>query len=195
MTDRAAVFDALYARDADPWSFLDSAYEAEKYAATLTALSRPRYRATLEVGCSIGVMTARLAVRSDRVVALDVSAVALTAARERCAGLAVEFVRTEVPGGWPSGSFDLIVLSELLYFLRCAEVAACAVLAARGLAEGGEIVLVNWLGATDTPTTGDGACEIFAEAARAEGLFATPVLRAERYRIDRVTRMSPPPVR
>ncbi|MCF3934550.1 nodulation S family protein [Acuticoccus sp. M5D2P5] len=184
---RAAVFDALHGRDNDPWSVLTSPYEREKYAATLRSLSRPHYGATLEIGCSIGAMTVELALRSDRVVAVDVSAVALAAASERCAGRGVAFVRTEVPEGWPPGTFDLIVLSEVLYFLTAEEVTACARSAVDGLAPEGEIVLVNWLGETDTPLTGEAAAECFIDAARKAGLAAYRDTRTPFYRIDRLT--------
>ena len=56
-----AYFDRKYAFDPDPWGFATSAYEADKYRATLAALPRARYRRALEVGCSIGVLTERLA--------------------------------------------------------------------------------------------------------------------------------------
>jgi hypothetical protein len=53
----AAYFDALYARDPDPWRFATSDYERAKYRATLAALPGPLLGAALEVGCSIGVLT------------------------------------------------------------------------------------------------------------------------------------------
>ncbi|MGL6044624.1 MAG: SAM-dependent methyltransferase, partial [Sandaracinobacteroides sp.] len=58
-----AYFDALYRDDPDPWRFATSGYEAGKYAATMDALPRGRYGSALEVGCSIGVLTAELARR------------------------------------------------------------------------------------------------------------------------------------
>ena len=57
----AGYFDELYAGDPDPWGFETSAYEQAKYAATIDALEGRRYATALEIGCSIGVLTARLA--------------------------------------------------------------------------------------------------------------------------------------
>jgi hypothetical protein len=37
-------FDALYTADPDPWKFAVSPYEREKYALTLEAMPKPRYR-------------------------------------------------------------------------------------------------------------------------------------------------------
>src|ERR1700744_4973631 len=56
-------FDLLYAQRSDPWDFATSPYEAAKYAATLAALPKPRYKNALELGCSIGVLTQQLAPR------------------------------------------------------------------------------------------------------------------------------------
>jgi hypothetical protein len=66
----ARYFDDLYAGERDPWEFETSAYEQAKYDATLAALPRPRYRRGLEIGCSIGVLTARLAGRCGSLVAI-----------------------------------------------------------------------------------------------------------------------------
>ncbi len=63
-------FDDLYAHDPDPWQFETSAYEAAKYDATLDALPIERFASALEVGCSIGVLTARLAPRCDELLAI-----------------------------------------------------------------------------------------------------------------------------
>lgn len=186
MTDRARSFDALYSADPDPWAFLTSPYERGKYGATLAALGKPRYGAVLEVGCSIGVMTALLAARSDRLTALDVSAVALEHARARCPEGTVDFVEAEVPEGWPEGRFDLILLSEVLYFLGADEVARCARLAAAGLCAGGEILTVNWLGQSDTALSGDAAAELFLAAGVAAGLDAISIAATPFYRIDRL---------
>jgi hypothetical protein len=37
-----AYFDNVYAADSDPWKFASSAYERDKYAATLAAFPKPR---------------------------------------------------------------------------------------------------------------------------------------------------------
>ena len=183
---RRAEFEALYRADADPWAMESSPYEARKYDATLRALRAPRHGRTLEVGCSIGVLTALLAARSDRVVALDVSATALSRARERPGTANVEWMRAEVPGDWPAGRYDLIVLSEVLYFLEPVEVTSIATLVARDLARDGEAIVVNWLGECDRTLDGDAAAALFAQHAATQGLRHETVAREPRYRIDRL---------
>ena len=66
-------FDATYGRHDDPWGYADRWYEERKRALTMAVLPDRRYRDVLEVGCSIGVLTAELAQRADHLLALDVS--------------------------------------------------------------------------------------------------------------------------
>ncbi len=170
MTARAqepGYFDALYAADPDPWRFTTSAYEAAKYAATLAALPRPRYPSAMEVGCSIGELTARLATKCDAVLGIDVAAAAIAAAEKRCAGLpGVRFERVDFPADSPAGRFDLVVLSEMLYYFDAPTLAQVAE-RVRALAEpGADLMLVHWLGPTpDYPLTGDDAVAAFEAAA------------------------------
>ena len=118
-TLKAEYFDSLYATDPDPWNFGASPYERGKYALTLNAMPKARYQSALEVGCSIGVLTQSLAVRCDAVVAIDAAQSALVEAKRRCADLpAVRFEHMFVPEQWPEGGFDLILLSEVVYYLN-----------------------------------------------------------------------------
>lgn len=80
-------FARVYAESDDPWGFATRAYEASKYAATLDALPGERYRSAFEVGCSIGVLTERLAARCERLLSVDVAERALQQARDRCRNL------------------------------------------------------------------------------------------------------------
>jgi SAM-dependent methyltransferase len=178
----ASVFDQIYARAPDPWSVDTSPYEREKYDTTLAALPAPRFTNALEIGCSIGAQTTRLAERCDALLAVDVSAEAIRRARERCADLAnVQVREARIPQDWPPGTFDLIVISEVLYFFSRADIAETAQRATASLAPGGAIVLVNWTGYTDTPTTGAEAAELFVRGA---ALTRALDLQREKYRVD-----------
>ena len=180
-TIRPDYFDGLYAADPDPWRFATSDYEREKYAATLAALPPRRFAAALEVGCSIGVLTQQLAARCDRLLALDVAEAALAQARERCP--TVTFERRSVPDEWPPGRFDLIVFSEVLYYLDAAGIRATAARAMQAINPDGCILMVHYLGGTDYPSTGDEAAEGFMAAS---GLSPALQVREPLYRIDRL---------
>lgn len=79
----AAYFAALYEREADPWRFATSAYERAKYRATIASLGGAHFARALELGCSIGVLTSKLAPLCDELVAVDIDVTALAAARAR----------------------------------------------------------------------------------------------------------------
>lgn len=159
----AGYFDRLYAADPDPWRFTTSVYEDAKYAATLAALPRERYASAVEVGCSIGVLTERLAARCDRLIGLDVAQAALDAAAARCRDRAgVAFAISTLPATPPPGRFDLIMLSEVLYYFDEAGVRAMAAAVAAMASDGADIMLVHWLGPTpDYPLDGETAVTVF----------------------------------
>lgn len=177
-------FAGLYAANPDPWQFTSSGYERAKYEATLASLTRPTYASGLEIGCSIGVFTLQLAQRCDALVALDVADAALDAARERCAGQPrVRFAKAVVPADWPEGRFDLIVLSEVVYFLTPADIAVLVERVVASMMPGGDLVLVHWLGETHYPVDGDEAAQtVIALSADAFDLVRQD--RTPSYRLD-----------
>jgi cyclopropane fatty-acyl-phospholipid synthase-like methyltransferase len=163
-TLRADYFDALYAADPDPWNFAASPYERAKYTLTLNAMPKPRSRSALEVGCSIGVLTHSLASRCDSLLAVDAAQAPLIEARRRCADLpSVRFEQMFVPDQWPDEVFDLILLSEVVYYLSRKDVGRLASKVMRSLAPGGSVILVHWTGSTDYPLSGDEAVALFIE--------------------------------
>ncbi|WP_336493121.1 SAM-dependent methyltransferase, partial [Methylobacterium nigriterrae] len=59
-------FDELHTRSDDPWSVRTRWYERRKRAITMASLPRKRFTRALEIGCSIGELSAELADRCDR---------------------------------------------------------------------------------------------------------------------------------
>lgn len=143
-------FDAYYRADPDPWDVGTSAYERRKRAVLLACLRRERYAAAWDPACGTGHLTADLAGRCARVEAADASAEAVRIAAERCAGLPVTVAHRALPEA-PEPGFhpDLLVLSEVYYYLPDATRAATVdVLDARA-ARTSELVVVHWDGAPD----------------------------------------------
>jgi cyclopropane fatty-acyl-phospholipid synthase-like methyltransferase len=183
-TRDTAYFEKLYAANPDPWNFADSAYEREKYAATINMLGGRHFSHGLEIGCSIGVLTKRLANVCDKLLAVDLVVQALTQAGSRCAGVGdVTFERMQVPQNWPTGSYDLIVLSEILYFLNPDDIARTAALADASLMTGGVMLLVNYTEDINEPCDGDGAAELFMQCAGPASIRVDR-LRSRSFRID-----------
>jgi trans-aconitate methyltransferase len=152
-------FDGLYDQSADPYGFTSRWYETRKYALSLAMLPWPRYRRAFEPGCSIGVLTAQLAPRCEALLSCDGSAAAVATAQERTAQFPQVTVEQRlVPADWPAAEFDLIVLSELLYYLSDEDLARTTGLAVDSLAEGGTLLAVHWRRPVPFhPQTGDGA--------------------------------------
>lgn len=180
-------FADIYDAHDDPWAFETSPYEAGKYARTLAALPRERYGSALEIGCSIGVLTARLAERCAQLLSLDVSARALERARQRCANLPqVRFEQRRLPQQFPAGTFDLIVTSEVLYYLGQADLQDLLGRCVRALGAGGQLLCVHWTPVVhDYPQTGDA---VHAAVLATPGLLHLHGERHEQYRLDLLQR-------
>ncbi len=184
-------FDAVYAASDDPWAFETSPYEAAKYADSVAALGDRCYHRAFEIGCSIGVLTRRLAARCENLLAVDVSDAALARARARCVGLPrVEFRRMQVPAEFPGGTFDLIVMSEVGYYWSRPDLDLALERAENALDTGGRLLLVHWTPAVaDYPLRGDEVHEIALARAAAPGrLRPLAGWRRETYRLDLLER-------
>lgn len=164
MTLGPEYFAKVYAGSSDPWGFTSRWYEERKYALSLAMLPRRRYAEAFEPGCSIGVLTALLAPRCDRLLSCDVSPEAVRQARQRAPGVRVE--QRTLPEDWPEGTFDLIVFSEFLYYLDPEDLDRVLRLAGNSLAPDGIVLAVHWRHLVpDYPQTGD---EVHAALARTD---------------------------
>ncbi|GAC67322.1 class I SAM-dependent DNA methyltransferase [Gordonia soli] len=149
MSDREpmepAYFRAMYGASDDPWGFTSRWYEERKRALTMAALPRPRYRTALEVGSSIGVLSALLADRCDRLLCLELDGRAVELARERLAssdGIVIE--QRDFFADPPSDSYDLIVYSEVLYYATHEQLSQTLDWTTEHLRAGGALVAVHW---------------------------------------------------
>ena len=167
-----AFFDEFYAGIHDPWGFETRWYEQRKRGLTVAALPRERFRAALELGCSIGVVTAALADRCDTVTAIDIADQPLAVARARLAADAsVTFARLTLPAEWPEGTFDLIVFSEVGYYFSAEELRHVLRRCRDSLAPDGVIVACHWRHPVpEYPLTGD---QVHSALGRLDGIERT----------------------
>ena len=137
-------FDALYRSGAEPWGYSDRAVETlrhERVAAIVRALAPRR---VLDLGCSLGQLTAHLAALPAEVHAVDLSPTAVRRARERVpAATFGSGSATRLP--FAPGAFDVVVASDGLYswHLDAAERAAALGEIHDALAPGGHAVLTE----------------------------------------------------
>jgi trans-aconitate methyltransferase len=81
-------------------------------------LPRRHYPRLLEIGCAEGWMTTELANRADRLLAADISRVALGRAADACRGLpSVRFVQLDLASDPLAGPFEAIVCAGVLLFM------------------------------------------------------------------------------
>ena len=178
-------FKDVYDANDDPWNFETSEYEASKYAATIAALPRAQYDNVLEIGCSIGVLTKLLAEKSKRLLATDISEKALNLALKRCSPLKnVSFEKLNFQERLPDDQFDLIMVSEVAYYLSSEDWVATISRLIEHTKESGHVVLVHWLPEVhDYPQTGDEVHDTFEKTVKGKMLNVFSD-RAQTYRID-----------
>lgn len=141
-------FQHLYEQNNDPWQVRQRWYEQRKRALLLASLPSPHYHHAFEPACGNGELTAALARRADCVTASDLSPAAVELTRNRVAGLPagrVSVACQRVPQDWPVGAaFDLIVISEMAYYLDADELEQLRANCVNSLGLSGALVLCHW---------------------------------------------------
>ncbi len=180
-------FEAKYKEAEDPWNFATEASELQRYNHILGALSHQRYNCAFEPGCSVGVLTEKLAASCDRIEALDFSPSASAHARGRCAHLPqVRVSCAGIPDRLPPADADLLILSEIGYYFSLPDWDRVARALTAPLQNGATVLAAHWLGASeDHLISGDQVHEV---------LLSFPHLRLDHserhgtFRLDRMVR-------
>lgn len=182
-------FTDVYNNSNDPWNFETSPYEKAKYEATIAALPKPEYNNALELGCSIGVLTAMLAPHCKQLLSTDISEAPLQKAKERLEACSwVNFRQAAIPSDYPDEEFDLVVMSEVGYYLSMNDLKETKEKIITNLQKDGDLLLIHWLPfVSDYPLTGDEVHELFLEPdTRLKRVYNK---REEKYRIDVLRKM------
>jgi peptidoglycan/xylan/chitin deacetylase (PgdA/CDA1 family)/SAM-dependent methyltransferase len=176
----------------DPWNY-DGSYEQKKYDQTLQMLPDETIGQAIELACAEGHFTEKLASRVESLVAIDISERALERARFRCRSHAniqfrcLDLIDDEIPG-----NVDLIVCSEVLYFLEDVDMLRrISKKLMRALSPGGCLITAHSFVLADDPDqTGFDWDNPFGAKVIEQVLSATSGLRKEKsivtelYRID-----------
>lgn len=160
-------FDRIYSESDDPWQLDGRWYEQRKYAITLALLPYRRYRHAFEPGCSVGVLTEQLTTRCDHVTSTDIASAALDSAHRRLVNAGrrrdVTLLRRSVDDPWPQMGFDLVVLSELCYYLHAEVLRDTLDREVPLLRPGTTVVAAHWRHpVAEYPITGEYATDVIA---------------------------------
>ncbi|MDX8477326.1 trifunctional glycosyltransferase/class I SAM-dependent methyltransferase/polysaccharide deacetylase [Mesorhizobium sp. VK24D] len=195
--DRTSFWNRHFATE-DPWHY-GSPYEQEKYERQLEILPAGPIGRALELACAEGHFTRQLAPRVGHLTATDISAVAIERAHDRCSDQPnVDFGVLDFSADTLPGEMDLIVCSEVLYYLDdLAELRRIAKKFVEALAPGGSFISAHAFVLRDNiERTGFdwntfGAQAISETLAATDGLVLEQSIQTELYRIDRFRRLSP----
>lgn len=137
-------FEDLFVEDPDPWNYTN-AYEQLKYEQTLAMLPAEPIETALEIGCAEGHFTVQFAPKVGSLLATDVSQVALDRCKERCAEHSnIQYQRLDLQADPIPGQFNLIMCSEMLYFIGDRpQLKAIARKLAAGLKPGGYLLTTH----------------------------------------------------
>jgi SAM-dependent methyltransferase len=138
-------FLGMYEAKDDPWDLATKWHDRRKNAVTVASLPREHYRRCYEPGASVGLLTALLAPRCDEILAVD----SIASAVEQARAVVKDFpsVRVEeatLPADLPEGTFDLMVVGDLLYYLSAADLTRLLDGLMERLEPGGDFVSVHF---------------------------------------------------
>lgn len=181
MTLLRSYFEDLYGEGSDPWEYRSRPYEFRKRAVTLACLPEVHYATAFEPGCSIGVLTEDLAARCDELLAMDISSVALHYAAKTKPNN-VELRQGDIPKDWPDATYELVVLSEVGYYLDAAD---CLRMGERAAATATDLVAVHWRHpVAEYPLTGDEVHRILSVATARAGMTHLIDHQEDDFRLD-----------
>ena len=179
----------------DPWDYRNP-YEAVKYDQTIDLLDGRHFDDALEIACAEGEFTRRLAPLCERILATDIAPSAVERAAEKLRDLGnvtcrkLDLLTDELPG-----DFDLIVCSEVLYYLEDdAMLARFCGKVAEHLRPGGWFITAHAKLTVDEPdrtgfgwphqfgATGIGNAFAATPGLTRDAEFETPLYRIQRFR-------------
>jgi predicted TPR repeat methyltransferase len=189
-------FESKYGSANDPWNFSNDPYELSRYDAIVAALAasdktkigQPHFTRAYEPGCSVGVLTERLAPICDFIFATDISSIAVARARIRCADYPNVLIEQGSVADTNPGPVDLIVLSEIGYYCTAIELHQWTSRLLQNLQPGGTLLAAHWLGfSSDHVLSGDHVHSVLHNLARESNCALTLTKRKDNFRLDKWT--------
>ncbi|MGM8909032.1 class I SAM-dependent DNA methyltransferase [Psychrobacter sp. 1U1] len=159
-------FDALYNDNTDPWEYQTRWYEKRKRDICLAILPQAEYNNAIELGSGNGVFSELLTQRCQTLTCVDGNHQAVALAKQRLTKHAhTKMIQGIIPNtllnlqdallkAYPLSEpevldthnppFDLIVISEILYYLSPTDIDKVIAWSQQNLAIGGTILFCHW---------------------------------------------------
>lgn len=157
-------FDALYRDNSDPWQYQTRWYEKRKRDMCLAALPQATYMNAIELGCSNGVFSELLAGRCQTLLSIDGNLQAVQLAKQRLIDYShVKVIQGVIPhtlstlneknpknnslsnDSTPNKqAYDLIVISEILYYLPLVDIDKVITWIKQSLTLEGTLLCCHW---------------------------------------------------
>ena len=174
--------------EGDPFGFDVNPVEQLKFRRTLEVCGEGPLGRVLEIGCAVGSFTELLAPRATDVLALDVSPAAVEQVARRLRDHPnVRSQAMTIPAEFPGGTFDLVVASDVLYYLPVEDVQRCLERIEAAVAEGGALVAVHYVPRMGSLLDGDETHDILTAHTKLRHVLGerTEFGAGRTYRVDR----------
>jgi len=161
---KSDIIEQFFDSGGDPFGFDENPNEQLKFRRTLEVSGEGSLGRVLEIGCAVGSFTELIAPRATHVLAIDVSAPAIEQARQRLKQYPHVQVETRtLPAEFPDGPFDVIIASDVLYYLSMDDLRVCLRQIEAALSPGGALVAVDYTPRVGTLLNGDELHDLLAE--------------------------------
>lgn len=145
MHNKSEYFDTIYKESDDPWQYKTRWYEERKRQICTALLLKSHYEKALEIGCANGFFSSRLADRTYQLVCLDANQKAVNLTKKRLENHGhIRIECKSVPDEFPNETFDLIILSEVAYYLSQNELDQLILKLQQALNDGGMLLTCHW---------------------------------------------------
>lgn len=145
MQHKIKYFDRFYDNNDDPWGYQSHWYEERKRQICLAMLLKSQYSRVLEIGCANGCFSKKLAQRAQYLLCLDGHPKAVELTKNALQHLKhVDIECRVLPQEFPSQRFDLIVLSEIAYYLSTDELSLLTEKLSEQLSQHGMLLSCHW---------------------------------------------------
>lgn len=182
------LIDRFFDSGGDPFGFDVNPDEQIKFRRTLEVCGSGNLGRVLEIGCAVGSFTEMLSPRATDLLAIDVSEAAIEQAKERMNGHPHVHLETRtLPADFPGGPFDLVVASDVLYYLTLDDLETCLTLIEKRLASGGALVAVHYTPRVGTLLDGNELHDFLADRTTMSHTLdeRTELGEGRPYRVDR----------